>query len=61
MYTLQKTEEINGKIVTIYYTDKTKDLGITWTTQERDAKIFSTEQEAEAIANIGKPTIRPKP
>lgn len=60
MWTIQKTDETSSKIVTIYYTDKLKKFGTTWTTDEREAKIFNTEQEAEATANIGKPIIKPK-
>lgn len=61
MYTIQKTTEINGTITTIYYTEKENHLGKAWWTQEeRNAKIFEKEQDAEIIANIGKPTIKPK-
>lgn len=59
MYTIQKTAEIKGKIITLYYTQK-NEWGTEWTEDPQLARIFNTEQEAEAIANIGKPIIRPK-
>lgn len=60
MYTVQQTTEINSEIIKIYYTGKPNKLGGTWSRDEREAKLFETEQEAEPIANIGKPTIKQK-
>lgn len=54
MYIIEKLTE---KLVTIYYTEK-NEWGLTWTRDERQAKLFNTKEEAEKIANIDIPTVK---